>query len=327
MHVQARSDGETLSNSERASDLLSLVSPVVAGVLLQNPQRRAEDFAVPVPAKVLCADLTGFSVAGAALARSEARGAEELRDIVNAVFARVTAVIQLAGGQILQFSGDAVTAVWPGDGDPGAQILCAIAAGLDLQKACRDLAVPGMVALQMWETLAQGQIWIAHLTEGDASRETVICGDVFDAFRGQTGLRDGVLLASSLWAQGAAVVGARAAVVAETVGVRVISLVGAASTPAPEPTSTATDAAIIAGYVPGYLRDLLAGIATDWLAEFRSAQIVFARFAGFRFQGSDDLPRLAILSKGLRRAIDDNGGVRLKFGADDKGLILLAAWG
>ena len=90
-----------------------LVSPIVAKVILENRPLLASDFTQPVPGIVLCADLSGFSMAGAALTRSDARRAEELQGIVNAVFTRVTEAIQSGGGQILQFSGDAVTAVWP----------------------------------------------------------------------------------------------------------------------------------------------------------------------------------------------------------------------
>ncbi|MGB8812423.1 MAG: AAA family ATPase [Paracoccaceae bacterium] len=327
MSVRAGSDGEANSDPERPFGLQSLISPVVAGVILENAGQHAGDFAAAVPAIVLCADLSGFSIAGATLARSEARGAEELRSIVSAVFGRVADAIRSAGGQILQFSGDAVTAAWPNAGEPGPQTLCAISAGLTLQEACRQLSVPGMPALKMRVSLAQGQVWIAHLTEGDTTRETVICGDVFDAFRSEVGFRDGVFLDQPLWAQVAATVGPRASVAVDANGVRVLTLDGAFPAAAPAPERNPADAATLADYVPGYLRDLLQGIATDWLAEFRSAQIVFARFAGFRFQSGDDLPALAVLSKGLRHAVEDNGGLRLKFGTDDKGLILLAAWG
>ena len=95
---------------------------------MANTHRTGADFAASVPAIVLCADIAGFSVAGAALTRSEARGAAALRSIVNAVFGRVKEAIHLAGGQVLQFSGDAVTAACPCGADPGAQTLCAIAA-------------------------------------------------------------------------------------------------------------------------------------------------------------------------------------------------------
>jgi class 3 adenylate cyclase len=229
--------------------------------------RRAGDFAVAVPAVVLCADLSGFSVAGAALARSEARGAEELRGIVNVVFGQVTDAIQSAGGQVLQFSGDAVTAAWPTGDAPGLQAVCAIAAGLALQEACRNLSVAGMDALQMRVSLAQGQVWIAHLAEGATRRDTLICGDVFEAFRGQTGFKDGVFLDETLWAQVAPVARTRAMVAADDGGVRVLALDGAV--PVPAVANDPADAAIIAGYVPDHLRALLDGVATDWLHRHR----------------------------------------------------------
>lgn len=130
-----------------------------------------------------------------------------------------------------------------------------------------------------------------------------------------------------LWAQVAATVRPHAFVAVGASGVRVLTLDSKIPESAPTPAHNLSDGALLAGYVPGYLRELLRGIATDWLAEFRAAQIVFVRVAGFRFQGPDDLPALAVLSKELRQAIDENGGVWLKFGADDKGLILLAACG
>ncbi len=170
-----------------------LVSPIVAKVILENRPLLASDFTQPVPGIVLCADLSGFSMAGAALTRSEARGAEQLQGIVNAVFTRVTEAIQTGGGTILQFSGDAMTAVWPANGPSPHQALRAIAAGLALQSACRNLSVAEMTGLRMRAALSQGQAWIAHLTEGAESPETVICGDVFDAFRDAGGFRDGVV--------------------------------------------------------------------------------------------------------------------------------------
>lgn len=327
MGEQQHSDHETSLDHVRAFDLHGLISPLVAGVILEDVRRCAGDFAAAVPAIVLCADLSGFSIAGATLTRSEARGAEELRGIVNAVFGRVTDAIQSAGGQILQFSGDAVTAAWPCANDPAAQTLRAIGAGLALQEACRKLSVTGMADLKMRVTLAQGEVWIAHLAMGLAARETVICGDVFDRFRSADRFREGVLLDQPLWARVAAAVSPRATVATDAVGVRVMTLDGAVPVTDRSVDRVPPHSAVIAGYVPIFLRELLEGIATDWLAEFRSTQILFARFSGFRFRGTDDLPALAALANELGHAIDSNGGVRLKFGTDDKGLILLAAWG
>ncbi len=177
----------------------------------------------------------------------------------------------------------------------------------------------------MQVALASGQVWIAHLAQGSGVRETVICSDVFDAFRGETGFRDGVFLDQALFAQVATLIGPRATVAPASAGARVLTpdtALPLASAPA---VCSPADAAIIAGYVPGYLRDLPAGVGTDWLAEFRSAQIAFARFSGFRFRGPDDLPGLAALSRGLRQAIEGNGGVRLEPFSRDGSVALVNA--
>ncbi len=327
MFAPAGSDNTARSTAAQAGIQALVISPIVANVILANTHRKTKDFAVAVPAIVLCADIAGFSVAGAALTRSEERGAEELRSIVSTVFDRVTEAIQAAGGQVLQFSGDAVTAAWPTGRDPVLQTIRAIAAGLALQEACRSLSVAGMVGLKLRVSLAEGPVWIAHLAKDALAPQTVICGEVFGGFRGQTGFSKGVFLAEPLWTQVAADLQARASVVSQPGGIRVLALDAISPAPKPVPSIAPDQAALLAGYVPGFLRDLLDGTLTDWLAEFRSSYILFARLEGFGFCGEADLPALAVLAAGIDRAIETNGGLRLKLATDDKGLVLMAAWG
>ena len=71
MNATSGSNGTIATAVDRATDLTSLISPVAAGVILQNAGKLGGDFAVAVPAIVLCADISGFSLAGAALTRSE----------------------------------------------------------------------------------------------------------------------------------------------------------------------------------------------------------------------------------------------------------------
>jgi class 3 adenylate cyclase/tetratricopeptide (TPR) repeat protein len=323
----AESDDIAVSNSDQAGTLVSTVSPLVAGIVLANAHRKAENFAVGVQSIVLCADIAGFSIAGAQLTRSDERGAEDLRRIVSNVFDPVTDAIRAAGGQILQFSGDAVTAAWPSGPDLASQIACAVAAGLALQEACRTLTVAGTAGLKLRVLLGEGPVWIAHLAGGEQVPQTVICGDVFAKFRDRTGFAEGVSLDTALWKRVAGDLGGGTSVVSEQGGVRVVALGGERQESDRLPTITPDQAKIIAGYVPGYLRDLLQVTLTDWLAEFRSSSILFARFEGFEFTGPADLPRLQVLAKGIGQAIDGNGGLRLKFATDEKGLILMAAWG
>src|SRR5512134_2993998 len=63
------------------------------------------------PAAVLFADVSGFTPLTEGLARKGPEGAEELTRLLNAYFSRMIALVEAEGGEIVKFSGDALTAV------------------------------------------------------------------------------------------------------------------------------------------------------------------------------------------------------------------------
>ncbi|HMO57949.1 MAG TPA: adenylate/guanylate cyclase domain-containing protein, partial [Roseiflexaceae bacterium] len=71
----------------------------------------AEQFA----AAVLFADVSGFTALSEqlALSRGARDGAEELTQILNRYFSRMIDLLEAAGGEVVQFSGDALLAVFP----------------------------------------------------------------------------------------------------------------------------------------------------------------------------------------------------------------------
>jgi len=292
-------------------------------VLSRNSGRLGDEFAEPVSSIVLCADLSGFSLAGAQLIRADNRGAEELRLVVNAVFARVTDAIEAHGGNILQFSGDAVMAAWPIESEITEKAVPALAAGLAIQLACQQLTMDGS-PLRMRVSVAHGDVWFAHVSPAGGIAEMVLCGDVFEAFRG-TGkaYRDGVLIDPDLWVHIAGSISRRATISHGPDGVRVLGLSETPETVPPEGDEEDQPVA----YIPAYLRRMLGGSGTEWLAEFRSTNVLFAQFGTVGCSEPRELARLSALVQSLRAAIEGNGGVRLKLATDDKGLILLAGWG
>ena len=74
MGAAAGSDCNASIKSDQSNIHASMISPLVAGVILANIPRTAEDFAVPMPAIVFCANFAGLSVAGAALADPKSAG-------------------------------------------------------------------------------------------------------------------------------------------------------------------------------------------------------------------------------------------------------------
>ena len=64
-------------------------------------------------AGVLFADVSGFTALTETLSQRGDEGAEELTRLLNRYFGIIIDTIELAGGDILKFAGDALLAVWP----------------------------------------------------------------------------------------------------------------------------------------------------------------------------------------------------------------------
>ncbi|MBM3226047.1 MAG: adenylate/guanylate cyclase domain-containing protein [Candidatus Tectomicrobia bacterium] len=70
------------------------------------------------PAAVLFADISGFTPLTEALAQHGAEGPEEMTRLLNAYFSRLITAIEAEGGEVVKFSGDALTALFPATEEP-----------------------------------------------------------------------------------------------------------------------------------------------------------------------------------------------------------------
>ncbi len=183
----------------------------------------APPFATRAEAAVLIADIAGFTPMSASLAAAGPYGAEDLSDIVNAVFDRVTSLVGGYGGTIAKFAGDAVTAVFPaGSGSPTAAARRAVQCALDLQAAMGDFDAvvtrAGAFTLAMRAGVGAGWALLAVLGDRATRLEHLVAGRALDgaaaaarmAGRGEVAV-DGVLATSlglevAEWRGGAAVV-------------------------------------------------------------------------------------------------------------------------
>ncbi len=69
-------------------------------------------------AAVLFADLSGFTSLTELLAQTGSEGLEELTRLLNESFSQIIGCIEAEGGDVVQFSGDAITAVFAADHEP-----------------------------------------------------------------------------------------------------------------------------------------------------------------------------------------------------------------
>src|SRR6266498_4833183 len=144
----------------------------------------APPFATRAEAAVLIADVAGFTPMSASLAAAGPYGAEELSDLLNAVFDRVTILVGGYGGTVAKFAGDAVTAVFPaGRGLPVAARR-AVQCALDLQAAMGEFRAvatrAGPFTLAMRAGVGAGSALLAVLGDQAIRLEHLVAGEALD---------------------------------------------------------------------------------------------------------------------------------------------------
>lgn len=305
--------------------LSALVPEIIRGCLERNSHRLDRDFAEQMSAIVLFADVSGFSTLGADLVSRDSRGAEQLRTIINAVFEAVLAEIEKHGGSVVRFAGDAVIAVWPLDYDDQrvAAALSALACGFGIHRACESLGKFGEHTVSMRSAVVEGEIWMAHLGANTHHPEVIVGGQALQGLGGSE-LRapiGQVFVTKPVWLDveskctGREVAG----------GVQVMAL---RETPVADVTVHRTAMTVDpTRYLAPTTSSLVNAASSSWLAEFRQASVLFVQFPSFDVADFNAWPRLATLVTGAKAAIAEQGGTVLQFMIDDKGLVLLAAWG
>jgi class 3 adenylate cyclase/tetratricopeptide (TPR) repeat protein len=171
---------------ELMSDLLSnfaaYVPPTLTRTILKNPSLSTEPVAERFPAAVLFADVSGFTPLTESLAQKGPEGPEELTRLLNDYFSRMIAIIEAEGGEVVKFSGDAVTVLFPACDNPLSYATRrAQQAAKAMQAAMYEFATlqtsAGPIALGMKIGIGAGEI-VTMQVGGIAHRwEYVLAGD------------------------------------------------------------------------------------------------------------------------------------------------------
>ena len=284
-----------------------------------------------VSGAALFADVSGFTALTEALAieLGAQRGAEELTATLNTVFHAVIADIDRYGGQVIYFSGDAITC-WL-DGDDGIR---AVAAGLDIQ---RTMDTVGRVTTPAGtEVILAIKVAIAvgparRFVVGDPKIQLidVLAGSIVDklAEAEQLAEKGDVLLTDSVVAS----LGPRVTTSEEVrkgqrvVRAEALTVDVAEIDPGPEPVLP--EAELRPWLLPVVYERLVTGRG-EFLAELRSAFPMFVRFAGIDYDDDPEAP--AALDAFVRRSqevLTRHGGNLLQLTLGDKGAYLFAVFG
>ena len=322
-------------------------APVRAGLLRDPAQGRLPP--LRPTGTLLCADLSGFTALSSELATAGREGSEAISSLMNRLFAALLDEVTVQGGGVIQFGGDALTALFDTADLGAAHAAHAAAAALAMQARMSDFAaVPterGLFPLRLRIALHSGELFVAEVGDPDHS-ELVVTGPAIHR----------VVVAQERAAPGAVVLSAetRRALPDATVAVlggelyELRDTPRIATPPAPTPAwqmgtpGPVTVAALLARiaavqpFVPLALPERFSRLHAEG-GEFRPVTVLFSDFYTFpdlpaQLAGSDpDLPLLgAVLNHyytAIQRVVHSFGGTINKVDMAASGNRVLALFG
>ena len=283
------------------------------------------------PSAVLFADISGFT---RLMIRETARGragVEELTRHLNAYFGQMIETVTSHGGDVVNFAGDGMLAIWApaNSGERDARLLAARAAvcGATLQKLLHKREISSDTQLTMTIAIGAGRASLVQLGGMLDRWLFVVGGEPNVQLREASGhgVPGTVVLSKEAWAllQGAAtgqtLPGGEGILneVVERINFEPLQIV-----PVGPDAMTA-----LRRFVPGAVLSRVGAGQTRWLGELRQVTSLFAQLPPIDFEDEDALERAQELLRDLQRIIYRYEGSVDKVIDDDKGLVLMAGWG
>jgi predicted ATPase/class 3 adenylate cyclase len=275
------------------------------------------------PAAVLFADISGFTPLAEALAQSGEEGPEEMTRLLNAYFSRLIAAIEAEGGEVVKFSGDAVTVLFLARTAPlGYAARRATQAAVAMHALMDEFATlptsVGPIALAVKIGIGVGTV-SAFRVGGVLERwEYVVAGDP---------LRQ-VAEAEHAASRGETILSPEAMAVLAEAATPAVLPAQPLRMPVPSP-DTDLEAAqrALRGFIPGAIRAWLGDRFQAWRAELRSMSVLFMGVHGLEYTAANALERLHSFLAAVQEAIYRYEGSLNKLAVDDKGTIVLAMFG
>lgn len=276
---------------------------------------------------VLLTDLAGFSRMTDQFSAQGPEGVEQLSRALETYFGSMTEIAIGHGGDVVDFIGDAIVVMWPGDGDLSAAVAAAVSCGLALQAALKEVAQAAGLNLQQRVSISAGELlqftvggvdnkW-RWLLAGEPMRQAGACNHL--ARPGQ------VLVCDSAWARVRERCRGQALDSGHALAEHIFQpLASRGAAPRPEAGETLAQ---LEEFVAQPLLERFRAGHWDWLGEFRNISAVFIGFPQLDLAAPGAPEQVQHATACAQREFARYGGSLESLSMDDKGVTLLAAFG
>jgi len=304
---------------------------------LADDRRDALRTGVPIAERVhgaaLFADLSGFTPLTEAMHAEygSSRGAEQLTAALGAIFTAVLDELHRHAGNVVYFSGDAVTC-WI-DGDDGRLAVACAAAMQRAMGPVQDVALPSGRTFRIGLKVAVAVGAARRFVVGDPDIQLfdVLAGRLIDHLAAAESVAvqgEVVLDESALDALGDAVVIAELRKIADRRCGVLGSVIGVTTLPAVRHGGRRLPDEVVRPWLLPPIWERLHTGGGEFLGELRPAVPIFVRFGGLDFDNDDPArDRLDEFVRSAQRVIDGYGGAALQLTLGDKGAYLYGVFG
>jgi class 3 adenylate cyclase len=320
---------QSTTDNKLARSFASYLPPAVVRRILIDPQSSNEPHIDRFGAVVLFADVTGFTELNEQLTMTGPHAAEELTQLLNDYFSKMIELLEAEGGEVVQFSGDALTAIFLGresdsseEGLPAdrqrlkASVFHAWKAATAMQQAMADFThlttSLGPTTLDMKMTIGAGMATGLSVGGMNGHWQYVMAGDPLQqvARLADDPGRDSIALspeAKALFSE---------------------EFVPAQHSPT-LPLADIKDETISAlrSHVPDIVTHRLMAGQAQWLAEIRSLSILFIGIGGLNYSSSFALDQVQSWVESFQETVYRYEGSLNKLLVDDKGTIGVVLFG
>jgi class 3 adenylate cyclase/tetratricopeptide (TPR) repeat protein len=315
--------------------LASYVPPLVTRRLASDPRPITTAAAEPLTASILFADISGFTAMADQLTRSGPTGTDKLIGRLNGYFGQLTALVMSYGGEVIDFAGDALLAIWPvANEDLRIITIRAAQCGLAMQRMLEDYStVEGVRVLSLRVGVGVGDMATAHLGGVYGRWKFVVVGTPIvqvslaerEAYPGE------VVVSPQAWAQ----------IKDSSVGTQVSSSAYSPAMgnpvrvrnveaylpfrPSFPPTPVAEMENPLRAYIPGTVLSALAAGHVGWMAEIRRVTNLFVNLYSLNHPRQMEKAQIAV--RAMQTALYRYEGSVNNLYASDRGITLVAAMG
>jgi predicted ATPase/class 3 adenylate cyclase len=317
--------------------LAAYVPTPVAHAIYENPRVLTEPTARRFPAVILFSDISGFTALSELLGGAGPTGAEELTHLINQYFTQMIHISQAYHGQVVKFSGDALTVLFAADDSLERAARRAGECALAMQAKMSDFTTlttsRGPASLTMKVGIGAGEVLECSVGGALGRWEYMVAGEpliqvAIAQYQAQAG---DVIVSGSVWRN------AQNFFAGEKKELGFVRLELATTLLPPQTPVTLdwsllgvpqqqTAAKALECFVPGAIRERLVEQA-GWLAELRRMTVVFIGIGGFDYEAANAGERLQNFLQATQELVYRFEGSLNKVAVDDKGTVLLVLFG